>query len=260
MSRIWLWALACMAIVACANNPTLEPRPTPIPSNDAFSPVVREYDGVEMVFVPPGCFTMGHDEGRRDEAPEHEICFERPFWIDRYEVSNALYGSVGAYPEPNHPRENLTWFEAQAHCQARGTRLPTEAEWEYAARGPDSLLYPWGDELNFEWVTFDGNFNTDDFPGHTAPVTHHPDAISWVGAYNMIGNVWEWTNSIHAPYPYNANDGRENLNDTTSRRVYRGGVGSYIDFGMTAATRFRADPNTRDWFIGFRCVRPAQQP
>ncbi|PJF40172.1 MAG: hypothetical protein CUN55_13055 [Phototrophicales bacterium] len=249
----WWHCLFIISIVACSNQSSFVPRPTYFQHNADFTPIIREFDGVEMVFVPAGCFTMGHENGRRDEVPEHQICFDAPFWIDRYEVSNAQYGSSGAFQEPNHPRENITWFEARDHCLSRGARLPTEAEWEYAARGPDSWLYPWGNELDYSRVTFDGNFNS-----QTVPVNSHPDGASWVGAYNMIGNVWEWTSSLYAPYPYNPNDGREDLNNTTDRRVYRGGLGSYIDYGMTASARFRADPNTRDWFIGFRCARSQQ--
>ena len=182
--------------------------------------------------------------------PVHEICIEQAFWIDRYEVTNALYGSEGAFAGDNRPRENLTWFEARDHCLARGARLPTEAEWEYAASGPDNLIYPWGNGLDPDVLIFDRNR-----PGDTADVGSRPDGASWVQAMDMSGNVGEWVSSIYRPYPYDVADGRENANDTKSRRVYRSGIHSYIDYGVSTAIRFRLYPNERDWFVGFRCAK-----
>ncbi len=221
-----------------------------IDHNADWRPFIREFDGVEMVKVPPGCFLMGSSDGRRDETPVHEICIKKAFWIDRYEVTNAQYGSEGAFTGDNRPRENLTWFEAREHCLARGARLPTEAEWEYAASGPDNLIYPWGNDLNPDVLIFDRNR-----PGDTSDVGSRPDGASWVEAMDMSGNVGEWVSSIYRPYPYNAGDGRENHNDTASRRVYRSGIHSYIDYGVSVAIRFRLYPDERDWFVGFRCAK-----
>lgn len=195
---------------------------------------------------------MGHDEGRRDERPEHEVCFDQAYWIDRTEVTNAQYGSEGHFTGADRPRENLLWSEARDFCVRRGARLPTEAEWEYAARGPDGLLYPWGDTLELSRLVFDRNT-----PAQTADVGSRPAGASWVGALDMAGNVFEWVSSIYARYPYDASDGREDQNDTTSPRVYRGGNQSYLDYAASAAIRFRYYPTERDWFVGFRCARDA---
>lgn len=235
--------------VPATAQPTLAPI-TAIERNADWTPVVQDFDGVEMVLVPPGCFTMGNDEGRRDERPASEICFEQPFWIDRTEVTNKQYGSAGRFPGDNFPRENLLWSEARDFCAARGARLPNEAEWEYAARGPDSLLYPWGNALDDDNLVFDRNT-----PAQTAEVGSKPGGVSWVGAFDLSGNVFEWVSSAYARYPYNATDGREDLNDTTVDRVYRGGNQSYIDFGVSSAIRFRMTQDGRDWFLGFRCAR-----
>lgn len=231
---------------------TVPPRATAVTENAAWTPVTETFDGVAMVQVPAGCFMMGNEAGRRDERPAHAICFDAPFWIDRTEVTNAQYGSPGAFEGDDVARGNLTWFEARDHCLSRGARLPTEAEWEYAARGPDNLIYPWGNELVEENLVFERNSNNT-----IAPVGSRPAGVSWVGALDMAGNVWEWVSSIYRPYPYTARDGREDLDDSTSSRVYRGGIGSYIDFAASAPIRFQGVPDTRDWFIGFRCARDA---
>lgn len=215
--------------------------------------MIQSFNGVEMVLVPPGCFMMGNDDGRRDERPAHEVCFDNPFWIDRTEVTNAQYGSVGRFEGDDRPRENLLWSEARDHCASRDARLPTEAEWEYAARGPDSLIYPWGNELDPENLVFDRNSNAE-----SAPVGSRPEGASWVGALDMVGNVFEFVSSTYARYPYDATDGREDLENTTASRVYRGGINSYNDLGVSAPIRFRLDPDERDWYIGFRCARDAQ--
>lgn len=245
-----------LILAACGggSEPTPPPAPTvtPVTSNADWTPVIEEFNGVEMVRVPAGCFEMGHDDGRRDERPAHQFCFDEAFWIDRYEVTNAQFGSQGNFPGDNRPRENLTWFEARDYCASRDARLPTEAEWEYAASGPDNLIYPWGNELINDNLVFDQNSNNE-----TAEVGSRPAGVSWVGAFDMSGNVWEWVSSIYEPYPYAPTDGREDLEDAEALRVYRGGLGSYIDYGVGTATRFWKEPDSRDWFIGFRCARDA---
>ncbi len=249
------WMLLLALIAACSRTPpqqTATPAPTPVTHNVDWHVVTQTFGGVPMVLVPPGCFTMGNNDSRRDERPTSQVCFQRAYWIDRTEVTNAQYGSEGHFSGPNRPRENLLWSEARDFCAKQGDRLPTEAEWEYAARGPDSYIYPWGNALNDNDLVFDRND-----PGTTEDVGSKPGGVSWVGALDMAGNVFEWVSSIYKPYPYNASDGRENSNDTTSPRVYRGGNRSYLDFAAGATMRFHMDPNERDWFVGFRCARDA---
>ena len=231
--------------------PTTMPEMTPVAENADWIPVIETIDGYEMVLVPAGCFMMGSTYGRRDETPEHEICFENPFWIDRTEMTNSQYGSDGAFPGENKPHTNLLWNEARDFCVARGGRLPTEAEWEYAAAGPSDLVYPWGDTFFADRLLFDKNWM-----GQPVEAGKYPDGASWVGALDMAGNVWEFTSSIYKPYPYDPTDGREDSTDTTSRRVFRSGVYSYIDYGLANSIRFWVRlEDSRDWFIGFRCVK-----
>lgn len=247
--RSVFWAVVLLSVAACSNA---APKPNYVTGNNKWTPVVQSFDNVEMVKVPPGCFDMGSVQGRRDERPVTRICIDKAFWIDRFEVTNEQYGSEGAYKGPKRPRENLTWFEARDHCLKRGARLPTEAEWEFAARGPDSLLYPWGNRL------IDTNLRYDKNATDTADVGTYPAGVSWVGAYDLSGNVWEWVSSLYRPYPYSATDGREDMSDTTSKRVYRGGWYSYIDLASSAVMRFQSVPVKYDWRIGFRCARDDQ--
>ncbi len=206
---------------------------------------------VEMVLVPAGCFMMGSEDDDDDETPVHEQCFDEPFWIDRYEVTNEQYGSLGCLnysSEPDQPSNCVDWFEAKAHCESWGARLPTEAEWEYTARGPDNLVYPWGNDFVAGNVVYMGNSS------QTAEVGSRPGGMSWVGAYDMSGNVWEWVSTIYQDYPYSADDGRESNNDT-SARVVRG------ESFLSTVSSLRAT-NRRDWYPaygnelrGFRCAR-----
>src|SRR5690606_28028266 len=124
------------------------------------------------------------------EAPQTTITFDRPFWIDAHEYRE---------PGPNLPHANLTWHEALSACQSRGKRLPTEAERQAAARGPDGLLRPWGNEydparLNVCDSSCSENWRSADHnDGHAerAPVGSFPGGASWVGALDMAGNLWE---------------------------------------------------------------------
>ena len=144
--------------------------------NAEWTPHIQDFDGVEMVLVPAGCFMMGSEEGEDDEKPVHEVCFREPFWIDRFEVSNAQFEQFNGqaarssnWTDGNLPRETITWFEARDFCELRGGRLLTEAEWEYAARGPDGLTYPWGNNYESTLVNDDNENGEDNFV-NTAPV------------------------------------------------------------------------------------------
>jgi len=228
---------------------------TPITRNADWIPVEQDFDGVKMVLVPAGCFMMGSDTGLDDEQPVHEQCFDTPFWIDKYEVTQAQFAQFGGEKaNPNNwsgddlPVENITWFEARDFCALRGGRLPTEREWEYVARGPSNWVYPWGNDFVAENVVYSGNSGD-----RTAPVGSRPNGASWVGALDMAGNVYEWTSSLHQDYPYDQND--ESVNDNTSRRVLRGGSWLYVDNLVRSANRDSFIPTGRVSNVGFRCLR-----
>ncbi|MBZ0279045.1 MAG: SUMF1/EgtB/PvdO family nonheme iron enzyme, partial [Anaerolineae bacterium] len=238
-------------------SPTLSPTPTPTNtltpleaalergrirqiSNAAWEPYIaitkRDFNGMTMVLVPAGCIGMGGD-GSGDPP-----CFDEPFWIGKYEVTNEQYGSVSAgckaqSREPDQPRNCLSWFDAHNFCEAQGGRLPTEAEWEYAARGPDGLTYPWGNDWYPERVNW-----KDNSLGTTVSVESLANGQSWVGALHMSGNVWEWTD---------LSDGVED-----DKRPLRGGSFDFDAANQVSTSRMEFPPDTDNYYnLGFRCAR-----
>jgi len=230
------------------------PNGNPVTANSQWTPVTQPFDGVDMVLVPKGCFEMGSTTGNGDEQPVNQVCFDTPFWIDRTEVTNAQYGSSGLFSGEERPRERVNWYDAKRFCERRGARLPTEAEWEYAARGPDNLVYPWGNDFAADNLVYSANSND-----QTAPVGSKPGGVSWVGALDMIGNVWEWVSTIYDeddfPYPYATDDGREDLNTTEFLRGVRGGSWDSNSDGLRAAYRDWVNPLNPVSYVGFRCAR-----
>ncbi len=291
-----LTALGCGLGSTAASGPSTEPTITSAPITDEYDlvesdtnwePVIEVIDGVPMALVPAGCFPMG-STGEEAEAalmlcnntlggcdltwfedamPRHTVCFDAPFWIDVYEVTNEQYGSSGEWAGDNLPRESVNWFDAETHCKSRGVRLPTEAEWEYAARGPDGLEYPWGDDFNGGLVNFcDTNCpyawahaSLNDVYANTAPVGSYPGGVSWVGAYDLSGNVWEWVGDWYAEDYYAVPPGTNPQGpDTGEYRVMRGG--SWGDAPSTVSATYRGYFNVddADEFVGFRCAMSDQ--
>jgi formylglycine-generating enzyme required for sulfatase activity len=221
-----------------------------VTSNANWTPHIEVFNGVEMALVPAGCFMMGSDTGDPDERPVHEQCFDEPFWIDVTEVTNNAYGSRGRFSGSNRPRETITWREAEDHCASRGARLPTEREWEYAARGPDGLVYPWGNSFIPNNAVYGANSNDE-----TADVGSRPNGASWVGAHDMSGNVREWVSSLYRPYPYEPLDGREERGGSVDYHVVRGGAWDNNSRAIRAVYRFLLYPDTANEYVGFRCAR-----
>jgi formylglycine-generating enzyme required for sulfatase activity len=235
---------------------------------------------------------MGSDRSKdsstyENELPQHSVTIDNGFWIDKYPVTNIEYdyfvnhngyhkkdywtaegwtwaqshlgkfktSNLVIYNKIKHPylpRIGVTWFEAVAYAKWRDARLPNEAEWEYAARGKDGRIYPHGDVFDANKVVF-----RDNSEGKPAPVGSKPDGLTWVGALDMIGNVWEWTTTIYDrvrfPYPF-AEDGRDNLQGNQVR-VLRGGSYSSPPSRLRIAFRYAISSSGAEDINGFRCVR-----
>jgi formylglycine-generating enzyme required for sulfatase activity len=222
---------------------------TGVGSNGEWTPIMSTFEGVQMVLVPAGCYMMGSEDGYDDEQPVHEVCFDEPFWIDMYEVTNAQYGSSGRWLGDNRPRESVSWRDAVVHCESRGARLPTEAEWEYATRGPDGTVYPWGDSF-----VADNAVHWDNSHRQTAAVGSRPDGASWIGAMDMIGNVEEWVADWYGTYPSEAQVNPSGP-DSGDYRVLRGGSWATDPFYLRGALRIWYVPDLTIYDNGFRCAR-----
>lgn len=247
------------------------------------SPAAEPRDLSDMVHVPAGPFIMGSNDGPEDERPQHTVSLAE-FFIDRNQVTNAeftrflnakgtrasggqrwydtddsdarIHQHEGKWrPDPgheNHPVMEVSWYGAVAYCERLGKRLPTEAEWEKAARGTDARKFPWGNEApDRTRAHFGAGWND------LKPVGGFPAGASPYGALDMAGNGWEWVSSAYQPYPYDASDGREDLNVLRVRGT-RGGGHDTPPAELTTTHRGRnvsRNPRSGHHNIGFRCAR-----
>jgi len=245
-----------------------EPRPTAVPGRER----IWEEDGSVTVLVPAGEFLMGSKEddpdAHGDEHPQHTV-YVSEFWIDKTEVTNEQYGRcvmAGAcqassyagderFNGTNQPVVGVSWYNAQDYCEWVGKRLPTEAEWEKAARGTDGRKYPWGNSFDGSKLKFSG---TADGYQYTAPVGSYPEGASPYGALDMAGNVWEWCQDWYgADYyaSYASSPQRDPQGPSSgSYRVVRGGSWPDLEGFVRAALRYWSDPAARGSVLGFRCV------
>jgi formylglycine-generating enzyme required for sulfatase activity len=233
-------------------------------------------DGSIMVFVPAGTFPMGSTDGDPDEVPVHRIWLDA-YYIDKHEVSWGQWkvsglpysdraGSRRPLPEPpdwgivdDHPMLDVTWGEAGAYARWAGKRLPTEAEWEKAARGADGRTYPWGNEPpSFERALWK------DHPvakRSTLPVDTLPAGASPYGALHMAGNVYEWCQDVYAKDYYARSPAKNPVNLEPGRyRVLRGGAFVLEIQDLRSSLRYRLLEADRAPYIGFRTVLSAVGP
>jgi len=212
----------------------------------------------EMVLVPPGEFILGADDGNPNEKPERKMALSA-FWIDVTEVTNAQFAkfvqAAGYKPaggwkleagKEQHPATRVTWADAAAYAKWAGKRLPTEAEWEKAARGTDGRTYPWGNEVAVEQANLAGL--ADGF-AETAPCGTFKASDSVWGALDLAGNAWEWCADAYAPY--------DAPGDGPSKTIRGGSFASTPKAGRCTA-RAALLPTVALAEVGFRCVKDEQ--
>jgi len=278
--RRWVVAGASLAVLLCAVFVTYDlwPGKTPRPTDrqpQASSPTqppgtsTNRNDGLSYVHIPAGEFQMGaapgDGEADADEKPRHPVRITKGFWMSETPVTVAEYKRfTRSLPPPpdfnpgwskdDHPIVRVTWDEAKVYCEWAGGRLPTEAEWEYAARGgKDGLKYPWGNEITSE----NANYGGSKWKG-TSPVRSYP-ANAW-GLYDMAGNVWEWVADWYGEKYYATLPSDKPAEDPRGPqsgevRVLRGGSFGDVSRILRASLRNWYAPGNRSDVIGFRCVR-----
>lgn len=235
---------------------------------------MSEKDGMTLLYVPAGKFKMGSDGGEDNEKPVHEVLLDS-FWIDQTEITNGMYalcvndgkcaapGSKESLTRPNYygePKYNnypvvlVDWNRAKTYCEWAGRRLPTEAEWEKAARGTESLVYPWGNTVPDKSLS-----NYGDFVGDTTEVGLYPTGASPYGALDMAGNVWEWVNDWFAADYYKDSPEANPPGPSTGRtHVLRGGAWN-LNEDLVRSTFRGTHPSEPNLGIGFRCAMDADQ-
>ena len=243
----------------------------------------------EMVLVPAGEFTMGRsakDEftgcqelgqdcqlsAFMDEEPVHKVVLDA-FSIDKTEVTNALYKACedqGACTPPQESNSNtqssyygnpafddfpviyVTWDQARIYCEWRGARLPTEAEWEKAARGTDGRTYPWGEKIDETFANF--NYSV----GDTTAVGSYENGKSPNGAHDMAGNVWEWVADWYSDTYYGRSPAENPPGPASGDlRVLRGGSWGLVGLSVSTSYRYARDPAESGPDLGFRCAKDA---
>ena len=276
--------------------PTATPQPSATAPLGIGSSMRRDKDGMEMMYIPAGEFSMGSDgsdsNAKANEKPQHTVNLDA-YWMDKVEVSNAMFATfvdatgyvTGAenwgygykydqsgrwaaydglswrYPinagtryQDDLPVIQVNYYDAAAYCQWAGARLPTEAEWEKAARGTDGRLYAWGNSLD----TAKANYNNNNGP---VSVYSYPSGASPYGLLNMTGNVFEWTSDWFAADAY-ANSPYANPTGPASGewRVLRSGSWKSAPVYVRVTNRDVSPPEYMNYILGFRCVMDAAQP
>ncbi len=278
-----------MSATATIIPPTRTPAPTLAFSGEpSIGSIITGADGATLLFVPQGDFIMGADaddllaacqdlrsdcrrEWFENVEPARTVTLNA-FWIDQTEVTNKMYKTCvdadickppfqsDSYKRDHYfgnPRYDeypviyIAWEQAETYCTWAGRRLPSEAEWEKAARGTDGRLYPWGNNKPTSTLS---NYSL--YEGDTTPVKKYPNGTSPYGAYDMTGNVWEWTADWYDGNYYKA---APSSNPTGPYfgidKVSRGSAWIYYDFDTFVTDRYGNAPKTTNNIIGFRCAR-----
>ena len=262
------------SLPGCKDKPTAPPEdpepPPPVVSQTQTGIQITTHVGTThtLILIPEGTFEMGANNGIRNEGPEHTVHL-KAYYIDHTEVSNAHWNPYAIaerqlpnFDPPEHPVVNINWFQASEYCTWLGGRLPTEAEWEKAARGTDGRIYPWGTAPDPNRANY---LNSGDpFDNGTAPVAYYRegnrDGRSPYGVLDMAGNVWEWIQDEYdsAYYQRSPSDNPVNYELKTHflhiERVVRGGSWFSTAFLVRTTARAARQSNLQTDTLGFRCV------
>lgn len=265
-------------------------------------PTLKAKDGSHMLLIPAGTFSMGGTKEELEgfaykeylnyvaERPLHTVSVGA-FYMDQHEITQEQYGRFLAYIEesgdrsmdhpdqpdnlahrqqyvnesltaPTQPAVGINWYDAYAYCNWAGKRLPTEAEWEYAARGPGYRVYPWGDEAPDADGIWRANYRppqTSNIDGHqyTAPVGSYPDGVSPFGIMDMAGNAEEWVSDWLDVKYYQKTEGAQDPKGPLggTNKVIKGGSYGSDGYHIRIATRLYGAPHPKSEMIGIRCAQ-----
>ncbi len=255
---IMFGVLSCQTIISVADIATATPD---LPAE------IMDAKGLTMRLVPAGEFIMGSEDDKAGNAkPAHTVTLP-DFYMDVYEVTRARYkecvtagvcsesrnlaGIDAFYAYSDNPMASVDWNQSKTYCETwRGARLPSEAEWEKAARGTDGRTYPWGEEFDPAYVNVNDDYQKE--PYGPADVGTYEKGKSPYGMYDMAGNVWEWVSDPYVAYPGNPGEGVF----WPDNRVLRGGSWFYPDsYVLRTWFRYGSPPEATDGSFGFRCAR-----
>lgn len=259
-----------------ASNTRLSPTSASEIQNETPNPVeMADLPEIPMQLVPAGEFMMGSNNAVADERPVHTVYLDA-YYMDIYEVTNGLYkicvdagvctppgitnsltrSSYYGNPEFNdYPVISVNWNQAKTFCEWRGVSLPTEAQWEKAARGTDGRKYPWDNEIDCDYVNFYDVLGVGQCVSDTTKVGSYESGISPYGMYDMAGNVMEWVADWYDPNYYASSPSSNPLGpDSGKNRVLRGGTWGSTVSGLRTSIRIWYPPDFQGVDFGFRCA------
>ncbi len=265
-----LWTV----VAGASEGKDIAPRQSPASSTQPRTAAISPHKGQPMVLIPAGEFAMGSDRGQDDEQPVHRVSI-KAFYLDALEVTVSRYAEflMSQKPDPpfkwneasdgphvNKPVVGVNWYDARDYCRWVGRRLPTEAEWELAARGTDGRMYPWGSTHptkghanagQTKWRGYDTLTNVGQFELGKTPN----------GVYDLAGNLWEWVADWYDAAYYQFSP-RENPSGPSAGplRVLRGGAWNNDSKAIRSANRAGYAPDDRRNDVGFRCAKDAGAP
>ena len=261
-----------LASAATEERPAKSGAPRPLALPLYYDPTRIGASPHQMLRIPAGKFIMGTDARLSDEGPQHTIHLPA-YWIDKYEVTNLQYqqfieaagkrapehfvNRIFPAGKVDHPVTFVSWHDANAYCTWAGKRLPTDQEWEKAARGTDGRMFPWGQQFDINQVNTPVRWERLKEKGDTTPVGAFPGGASPYGALDMSGNVWEWTASWYIAYPGNKKIS-ENYGEIY--KTLKGGSWwdcSFYKCGISAPVFNRAffNAKVKNASFGFRCAK-----